>query len=55
MSDYKNIEQELVEKQIDEAMSIYLFEGWYFISDLQRLIDEAHEGKRVVKYGGKND
>ena len=54
MSDYKNIEAELVEKQIADAASIYLFEGWYFITDLERMIDEARKGKRVVK-GNSND
>jgi hypothetical protein len=54
VSDYKNIEAELVEKQIQDAASIYLFEGWYYLSDLQRMVDEAREGKRVVK-GNSND
>lgn len=55
MSDYKNIEAELVEKQIADAASIYLFEGWYFITDLEKMIDEAKQGKRMVKQGGAND
>lgn len=55
MSDYKNIEAELIERQIADAASIYLFEGWYFITDLERMIDEAKQGKRMVKHGGTDD
>jgi hypothetical protein len=49
VSDYKNIEALQVENQINEAKSIYLFEGWYFLSDLERMIQEARLGSRVVR------
>lgn len=55
MDDYKNIEAEQVERQIADAASIYLFEGWYFIADLEKMIDEAKQGKRVIKYGENNE
>lgn len=49
MSDYKNIEMQQTQNQINEAKSIYLFEGWYFLSDLERMIREARQGTRLAR------
>ena len=35
-----------IEKQIMDAQSIYLFDGWYRIGDLKRMIAEAEAGQR---------
>ena len=35
-----------IQKQIDDAHSIYLFDGWYRIGDLKRMIAEAEAGQR---------
>jgi len=35
-----------IDKQIEDARSIYLFDGWYRIGDLERMIAEAHAGRR---------
>lgn len=35
-----------IEKQIEDAKSIYLFDGWYRIGDLKRMIAEAEAGQR---------
>jgi hypothetical protein len=51
VSDYKHTEARQIESQIKAAKSIYLFEGWYFLTDLERMIREAREGTRVVKDG----
>lgn len=34
------------QKQIDDMRSIYLFDGWYRIGDLKRMIAEAEAGQR---------
>jgi hypothetical protein len=35
-----------LQKQIDDAKSIYLFDGWYRLGDLKRMIAEAEAGER---------
>lgn len=35
-----------IEKQIMDAQSIYLFDGWYRIGELKRMIAEAEAGQR---------
>lgn len=35
-----------LQKQIDDARSIYLFDGWYRLGDLKRMIAEAEAGER---------
>lgn len=35
-----------IEKQIEDAKSIYLFDGWYRIGELKRMIAEAEAGQR---------
>ena len=35
-----------LQKQIDDARSIYLFDGWYRLGDLKRMIAEAEDGER---------
>lgn len=54
MSDYSNIEAKSITNQIDEAKSIYLFDGWYLLSDLERMIVEARNGARLVKPASKD-
>lgn len=49
MSDYKNTEAKQIERQIEMAKSIYLFDGWYLLTDLERMIDEARAGMRATK------
>ena len=35
-----------IDKQIEDARSIYLFDGWYRLGDLKRMIAEAEDGER---------
>ena len=42
----KRLVENQIEKQIMDAQSIYLFDGWYRIGDLKRMIAEAEAGQR---------
>ena len=49
MNGSKLITQIQTEQELDEAFSVFLFEGYYFLSDLEKIVAEAHEGKRILK------
>ena len=42
----KRLVDKQLQKQIDDAKSIYLFDGWYRLGDLKRMIAEAEAGER---------